>query len=322
MPDTNARARRAAPPSLTGERVVVVGPGRVGLSLACWLSSRGARLVALSGRRRPAALDSVKDTVKDKVQGGAPDAASWRPLESLSSADADLLIVAVSDPALETVAEQLAARPQAPVALHVSGHFDAQALAPLRASSEVGSWHPLRAFTAPSADAGEAQGVTFAIDGDAGAVAAARRLTEALGGHAVYVSGMERRLYHLAASLAAGGVVTVLAAVDELRRRAGLPDELMVSYLHLTRGALDQLPVGEAVGRAGESIAAGAIAAAITGPAARGDADMLARQGAAVASLAPDLLPLIQALNEATRELRSEAPNPGAGPAVRAPVHR
>ncbi|HEX6861379.1 MAG TPA: hypothetical protein VF414_01105, partial [Thermoanaerobaculia bacterium] len=69
----------------------VAGPGRVGTSLAAWLESLGARRMGVAGR-----------------QGMA----------DLSSAGQDLLLIAVSDPALPEVAALLARRPQAAVALH------------------------------------------------------------------------------------------------------------------------------------------------------------------------------------------------------------
>ena len=186
MSDTITRARRSASPTLDGERVVIVGPGRVGRSLHRWLTQRGARIVALAGRRPISALDGDGQPSLELTQ--LETSTPWRPIEELRSDDADLLILAVSDPALETVTGELADRPQAPVVLHVSGHFDAEALAPLRPACEIGSWHPLRAFTGISKSADEARDVTFAIDGEPAAVALANRLTAALGGQAIVVS--------------------------------------------------------------------------------------------------------------------------------------
>ncbi|MEO1369950.1 MAG: DUF2520 domain-containing protein, partial [Acidobacteriota bacterium] len=183
-------------------------------------------------------------------------------------------------------------------------HFDHRILAALDAPNRrLGSWHPLRAFPAPSSTPADAVGVTWAIDGHPAARALCRRWSASLGGNAVEVTGEKRRLYHLAASLAAGGVTTVLAAVDRLRRRADLPDGLMASYLNLTAGAVDQLPLDA-------PIAPGAFAAAITGPAARGDAAMLDRQRRALDALAPELGPLFAALTETTGRLRSDDASP------------
>ncbi len=197
----------------------------MGTSLALWLVAEGAELAVVAGRAEPA---------RDPRLPAAP----WQPLAELSSAGLDLLLVTVSDPALAAVAAQLASRPQAAVVLHTSGPLDAEVLLPLRAaSSAAGTLHPLRAF--PAALAEPAAGTFYGLDGDPAALALGRRLATAWGGQTVEVAGARRTLYHLAATLAAGGVTTVFAAVAELLERAGLPRELLAADLHLMDGALE-----------------------------------------------------------------------------------
>ncbi|MEM6794751.1 MAG: Rossmann-like and DUF2520 domain-containing protein [Acidobacteriota bacterium] len=286
----------AAP--LSGLRVGILGPGRVGQSLGHWLLERGARLT-LWGRRRAEGVAALE-------RGGARFAILDRLAAALAASEEapeDLYIVAVSDAALGGAARRLAealrgAPESGPVAaLHVSGPHDREILSPLRAAGvAIGSFHPLRAFADVSLRAEDAAGVTFAIDGDPPALAIARRLGECLGGDLVEVSGERRVLYHLAACLAAGGVATLMAAVDALREAAELPKELLSSYRHLTLGALEQLPTD---GRP--------LASAITGPAARGDVSLLERQRVAVERAAPELRATLDALNELTARLRAEA---------------
>ncbi|MEO1087514.1 MAG: NAD(P)-dependent oxidoreductase, partial [Acidobacteriota bacterium] len=157
MPDTNTAAPPGAAHRLRGENVVIVGPGRVGLSVGNWLAALGARIHAIAGRRRPS---------DDVLESAALGNTRWSPLESLRSDQADVLILAVADPALEAVAAELATRPQAPTVLHVSGHFDHRALDAFDAPDRrLGSWHPLRAFPTPSSSRADAAGVTWAIDG-------------------------------------------------------------------------------------------------------------------------------------------------------------
>lgn len=233
----------------------VAGPGRVGSSLAAWLESLGARRVAAAGR-----------------QGMA----------DLASAGQDLLLIAVSDPALAEVAAVLARRPQAAVALHTSGCLDASMLAPLReAGSAVGSLHPLKAFPRPLTEPAEARGVFFAVDGDPAARELAHRLAAAWGGISAEVAPESRALYHFAATLAAGGAITLLALAEDLAQRLGLPEAAVRGYLELCRGA---------VARAVET---GDPAAVLTGPTARGDRETVTRHLEALRTLAPDKLPLV-----------------------------
>ncbi|MBZ0102344.1 MAG: DUF2520 domain-containing protein, partial [Thermoanaerobaculia bacterium] len=108
---------------------------------------------------------------------------------------------------------------RARVALHVAGALGAGVLAPLAATGiAVGTFHPLRAFPAVEPDPAAAAGCFFALDGDPRARSLGRRLAEALGGESAVVPEEARTIYHLAATLAAGGVATVLAAAADLAR--------------------------------------------------------------------------------------------------------
>lgn len=256
---------------LQGLRFSLAGPGRVGASLARWATASGATLVSVAGRSAGAPA----------WEGGPPRIA----LGDLGTAGQDLLLFAVPDGALATVAAALARRPQSRVALHTSGSQDASVLAPLReAGTAVGSLHPLKAFPRPLPDPAEGRGVFFAVDGDPEAQDLARRLATAWGAVSAEVPPGSRTLYHFAATLAAGGVTTLLAAAAEIAGKLGLPPEVARGYVELARGA---------VTAAGHALDAGSpLASAITGPAARGDRATLARHLEALRHVAPDKLPL------------------------------
>lgn len=272
---------------LTGLRFSLVGPGRVGSSLAGWAVARGAEAVAVAGR-------SAERTATAASSLGAAAV----PFASLTSGDVDLLLLAVADDVYADVARALAERPQAPVVLHVSGSLPLAALAPLASrGSGIGVLHPLKAFARPLPDAAAARGVFFALGGDPAAVALARRLVDAWEGDAAVLAEEQRLLYHFAASLVAGGVSTLLAAADSLARRLELPPAVWRGYLELARGALEQIAAAEAPARA------------ITGPAARGDWELVRRQLAAVEEVDPGLARLARALAEQTASLRGLDPD-------------
>lgn len=219
-------------------------------------------------------------------------------LADLDTAGQDLLLIAVGDGAMREVAAGLARRPQARVALHTSGSLDASALAPLRAAgSAAGSLHPLKAFPQPLPDPAEGRGVFFAVDGDLEAKALAFRLARAWKGVAAEVPAEARPLYHFAATLAAGGVVTLLAAAQEIAGSLGLPEEVTRGYLELARGSLAAAARALDEGRP--------LAAAITGPVARDDRETLRCHLEALGRLAPEKLPLaIFLLGETVRQAR------------------
>lgn len=281
-------APRGAPPPLAGLRFSLLGPGRVGSSLARWAEGAGARLVGIAAR-----------------EPGSPPWEGAPPrlgLDGFSSAGQDLLLLAVPDGALSGLATALSATPQAAVVLHTAGSLGASVLAPLReGGSSVGSLHPLKAFPRPLPDLADARGTLFAIDGDAAACDLASRLARAWGGVSALVPEDARTLYHFAATLAAGGVVTLLASAIEIASRLGLPGSVAGGLAELSRGAVAQ---------AIETLEAGRPApAAITGPAARGDRETVSRQLDALRRAIPDKVPLVlDLLRETLRQVGSVRP--------------
>jgi len=279
-------------PSLDGVTFALAGAGKVGRSLAHWAVARGARLAAVGVHRQRGPAEELAAACGKTGDSGDVELV---PMAQLDSAACDLLLVAVADPALDEVVAALArrsstqrsspARLQAAVVLHVAGSRGASALAPLAvAGCATGTLHPLKAFPHALPDPAEAREVMFAVDGDPAAVALAQRLALAWGAVPRRVAEEDRDLYHLGATLAAGGVVTLLAAAERVARAAGLPPEVLDGYLALARGALTE---------AGRELAAeGTFATAITGPAARGDGATVKRQLAALAALSPELADL------------------------------
>lgn len=266
------------PVSLNSLRFSLVGPGRVGSSLAHWLVSLGARLSRVAARN-PDAARRLTDTL-----GGQPT-----DLPQMISAKDDLLLVTVSDPALQEVALTLASHEQASVVLHTSGRAAGEVLSPLRRhGSAVGSLHPLKTFPQVIVDQTEASGTVFGIDGDERAQSLARRLATGLAGVPTVIPPDTRSQYHLAATLAAGGVVTLLASAAELAKTVGLGPEVVAGYLELARDALHRAASSET------------IANAITGPVARGEMKEFQSQIDEIKSLDPELAEFLQVLARQT----------------------
>jgi predicted short-subunit dehydrogenase-like oxidoreductase (DUF2520 family) len=192
--------------------------------------------------------------------------------------DASVVLLCVPD-------REIAAAAAAVVPGRLVGHCSGAAtLAPL-APHEAFSLHPLLAVAAdrpaPFAGAGCAvAGSTFrALD-------VARALAGALRMRAVEVADADRALYHAAASMASNYLVTLESAAADLAAATGVARELLVPLVRVT------VDHWAALG-----------ARALTGPIARGDEETVARQRAAVAERAPDLLPLWDALAQRTATL-------------------
>jgi predicted short-subunit dehydrogenase-like oxidoreductase (DUF2520 family) len=166
---------------------------------------------------------------------------------------------------------------------HCSG---ATGLGPL-APHDAFSLHPL--MTVPTgARPTVFAGAGCAVDGTtARALAVAERLAMLLGMRPTRIADEDRAAYHAAASIASNFVVTLEGAAERLAATAGVDRALLAP---LVRAAV-------------EDWAERGAADALTGPIARGDEATVARQRAAIAERAPDLLDLFDALAGATRSL-------------------
>jgi predicted short-subunit dehydrogenase-like oxidoreductase (DUF2520 family) len=173
-----------------------------------------------------------------------------------------------------------------PLVGHCSGATGLEVLDP----HEAFSIHPLMTVTAAGASF---RGAGAAVAGSSPrALALAHELAERLELRAVEVPEADRVLYHAAASMASNFLVTLEAAAERLAAPAGVTRAML--------GPLVRATVENWIEQGPER--------ALTGPIARGDEATVARQRAAIADRAPDLLDLFDGLATATRRLaRTEA---------------
>jgi predicted short-subunit dehydrogenase-like oxidoreductase (DUF2520 family) len=195
-----------------------------------------------------------------------------------SAADADAVLLCVPDAEIAEAAGHIAA---GRLVGHCSGATDLQPLHP----HEAFSLHPLMTVTREGADFSRA-GAAIA-GATPRAVAVARRLASALGLRAVEVSAEDRPAYHAAASIASNFLVTLEAAAERLAETVGIERALLVPLVRATVENWARLGPSEA----------------LTGPVARRDQRTVEAQRVAVASRAPELLSLFDALVEATQKL-------------------
>jgi len=245
--------------------------------------------IAIVGRGRlgpalAAALDSAGRPVLGPLGRGA------------DGAGADVVLLCVPDAEIARAARAVTPRDGLIVG-HCSG---ATTLGDLHPHEALGL-HPLMTVThagASFAGAGCAIGGTTLR-----ALRVAESLAVALGMRPFAVADDDRAAYHAAASIASNFLVTIEAAAERLAATAGVP-----------RAALAPL-----VRAAVENWAALGAEEALTGPIARGDEAVVARQRMAIAARTPELLGLYDALAGATRDLaaRGGAPEPD-GSEVRA----
>lgn len=159
----------------------------------------------------------------------------------------DLVLLCVPDDAISAVARSLVVSARTVVA-HCAGSRTLDVLAP---HTRVASLHPLVPLSNVEVGAERLRGATYCVAGDD----VAREVVTSLGGRSFTISDDQRATYHAAACVAANHVVALLGHVERLAQSAGLE---LSDFLSLTAAALDD-------------VAAHGPAAALTGPASRGD---------------------------------------------------
>jgi predicted short-subunit dehydrogenase-like oxidoreductase (DUF2520 family) len=231
------------------------------------------RRLAIVGRGRVgSALAAALTDVGCEVEG---------PLgRGADGSGADAVLLCVPDEEIAAAARAVA---PGPLVGHCSGATGLDALA----GHEAFSLHPLMTVTEHGA---RFAGAGAAIAGSTPrAIALAKQLATALGMRPVVIADQDRAAYHAAASIASNFLITLEAAAERIAASAGVERDLLVPLVRATVENWARLGPQEA----------------LTGPVARGDEATVARQRAAIAERAAELLPLFDAMVQATRDLAS-----------------
>ena len=251
--------------------IAILGPGKVGTAIGV-LAVRAGLNVAAVGGRDPAATARAVAAMNDK-----PRALTL----SEAAAAGELVLLCVSDDAIEAVCGQLAdakAFGERVIVAHCSGALSSDALSAARElGCSVGSMHPLQTFPTADAAVGRFAGVYCFCEGDNEAVAALTALAEAIGGRPVRVSSAGKPLYHAAAVMAGNYTTALLDAAVEMCRQADIdPQAAQAALSVLATATADNARTMD-------------LAASLTGPIARGDVGTVRRHLAAMADCPADV---------------------------------
>ena len=206
-------------------------------------------------------------------------------------ADAEVVLLCVPDGLVAEVAAAHAGHfCTGQVVAHCAGALDLGPLAPAAArGAHLGSLHPLCAVPSPRTSLA---GAAAAVSGDPLASRLLSRLAREAGMRPFALPAGDRALYHAAAVLAANGLVALAAESADLLRRSGLDEQA-------TLAALSSL-----MGSALRGVEAEGLPGALSGPVARGDAEVVAAHLRALGERGgPRALPLYRALSGTLLEL-------------------
>jgi predicted short-subunit dehydrogenase-like oxidoreductase (DUF2520 family) len=248
----------------------VVGPGRAGTALARALAHAGHTVVAAH-----AISEGSVRRVRDNFRN-----ARLAPPEQVIE-DADLVLLTVPDDDLPGLVRGLA-ETGAPLAgrmlVHASGRHGVRVLDPAtRQGALPMALHPVMTFAGREDDLDRIKGTCFGVTAPDPLRAVAEVLVIEMGGEPVFIDEESRPLYHAALELAVNHVTAVVAESAALLERAqagAVPPGRMLGPL-LAAALDDAVRLGDA---------------ALTGPVARGDAQCVAADVAALSAASPAAL--------------------------------
>ncbi|OUD08334.1 hypothetical protein BVC71_14275 [Marivivens niveibacter] len=265
--------------------VNIIGAGKVGATFIQLIGAHSAlQLGDVHSRRSDAVANLLEGYSSAHVAAAITD---MRP--------ADLWLITVPDDQISLVADALSyADVPASVALHCSGFLSSQALGSLASKGwHVGSCHPVRSFADPSTAAADFAGTYCGIEGDDAATHLANAFIDALGGHPFPVTTDSKAIYHAAAVFSNNFAVVLQAIAQEAWAEAGVPAEI-------AKALGDDLLNNAAV-----NIAQTDPRQALTGPAARGDMNVLQQQQAALTEWNSDIADLYAKLSKMAGRLKT-----------------
>ena len=242
----------------------LVGAGRVGKTLASLWQTHGHLQV-----------QDVLTTSLPSAEQSVTFIGAGRPVSQLSDMrQADLWMLAVPDSRIAACATAMALslKNQAPSrAFHCSGALASDTLAPLKKLGwSVASAHCILSFADPQTAMQQFAGTVCGIEGDSDIAQELRSLFSATGARCFALQVEHKLLYHAAAVFATNFLPVLQYTAEALWAQSGVPPaflpQLRERLLH--NAVANVLALGPA--------------AALTGPAARGDKELIALQASAV----------------------------------------
>lgn len=242
--------------------ITIVGPGRLGTALTLALHDAGYRIDRIVRRPRSRRATTLARRVGAKLTSSA----------HAEFADG-VLWICVPDSAIRQLAHQLARGDwHGKYVFHSSGALPSAELSQLkRRGARIASVHPMMSFVHGAAP--PLRGVSFAIEGDPGAVRMAKKIVRHLGGLPINISAPRKPLYHAFGAFASPLLISVLAIAERVGQGAGLSR---------TAARRAMLPIVAQTIRNYEKNGA---AGAFSGPVIRGDADTVSKNIASLKSL-------------------------------------
>lgn len=267
------------------ESITIIGAGRLAMSLGrLWHQGHVLRIGDVLSRSRAASERAVA------AIGAGRAVADFAELGA-----ADLFLIATPDRAVVSAAEQLVSTGIVDsncIVFHCSGAESTGLLAAARSrGAAVASAHPLTSFAARLVTAEQFAGVFCAIEGDPSASASMHRIFAAIGAEPFHLTAEQKILYHAAAIFGSNYPVTLIQLALDTLALVGIDADRGLTMIEpLVRQTIDNVFLMKP-------------RAALTGPIARGDAELVRRQHLALEAANSDIAAIYRILAGRTARL-------------------
>ena len=246
----------------------VIGAGRVGRSLAyCCRKTGFFQIGGIINRS-----SRSTDIAVDYIGGGA----ACKSMKDMSPTDA--LMIGVTDGEIFKVVKDAYAADlvrTGGLVFHLSGPLSSAELEVFRNKykAKVASLHLIKSFEAPIRHSRDLSGIYASVEGDDEAVMVLSEMLKSLDIKPIRISASHKILYHSASVFACNYLTALFDIALDLMVRAGIDRPLArQALIPLVKGTVSNLEEVDTPN-------------ALTGPVARADIDLIARQSRAIAHL-------------------------------------
>ena len=236
--------------------LAIIGPGRTGTAIGVLAARSGYPVTAVGGRQWDRTVAAARRIGEHVHPCSMRDAAK----------SAGVVLITVSDDAIEQVCDELAARNafrEGAIIAHCSGALDSHILSAARDRCQclVASMHPLHTFPTVDAAVARLRGTYCFCEGDEKALAVIEGFARHLELKPIRIERTAKVLYHASAVLACNYIVALIDAAISLAEHAGIEPSTAWS-------AFEPLVLATV-----KNVAEMGPTQALTGPIARGDVE-------------------------------------------------
>ncbi|MBF0301547.1 MAG: DUF2520 domain-containing protein [Desulfamplus sp.] len=294
---------------MTPQKISIIGCGRVGTALSVFLSKAGYHIAAVASRTR----SSAEKTVWAAGACGAVGAVKIYESPAKAAMAGDIIFITTQDHLIEKICSDiststvaLSSSPETAVGIsvdissktifHCSGALSSCVLSSASdKGANTGSIHPLQSFAPYDPEQKSPfAGINVSVEGNEKAVIIGKELIHALGANYFTIPTKAKTLYHAAAVVASNYLVTLEHFAFELLKEASLSEQKAYEILDpLIQGTLSNIKTRGAV-------------AALTGPIARGDAQIVEKHLSNINERLPEFSKLYRVMGKYTLELAAK----------------